>query len=67
LHQSLRSDVVRMNTGNVAGYNSDTTATGSASYYADATEFNSRDHHRLDSNFEMTAQARYEPNPTFTF
>ncbi len=63
----IRSDVVRMNAGNVAGYNSDPTATGGAAYYADATEFNSLDHHRLDSNFDMTAQARYEPKPTFTF
>jgi iron complex outermembrane receptor protein len=63
----IRSDVVRMNTGNVAGYNSDPTATGGASYYADATAFNSLDHHRLDSNFDITAQARYEPKPTFTF
>jgi iron complex outermembrane receptor protein len=40
---------------------------GSASYHADAKEFNSRDHHRLDTNFDLTAQARYEPNSTETF
>jgi iron complex outermembrane receptor protein len=63
----VRSDVVRMNAGNVAGFNADPAATGSAAYYADATEFNSRDHHRLDNNFDITAQARYEPNSKTTF
>lgn len=63
----VRSDVVRMNTGNVVGYNSDPAATGSAAYYADAQEFNSRDHHRLDANFDLSAMARYEPNSNTTF
>lgn len=58
----VRSDVVRMDTDPVAGFNADPVATGSAAYYADATEFNSRDHHRLDANFDITAQARYEPS-----
>jgi len=56
-----------MNTGNVAGFNSDPDATGSAAYYADTQAFNSRDHHRLDVNFDMTALARYEPNAIGTF
>jgi iron complex outermembrane receptor protein len=60
----VRSDVVRMNTGNVVGYNMSTTTTGSAAYYADATAFNSSSHYRLDNNFDMTALARYEPNST---
>jgi len=63
----VRSDVVRMNTGNVAGYNMSTTTTGSAAYYADATEFNSRSHRRLDSNFELTALAKYGPNATSSY
>jgi iron complex outermembrane recepter protein len=62
----VRSDVVRMNAGNVAGYNMSTTATGSAAYYADATEFNSRDRRRLDYNFDVTALARYAPGPNHT-
>jgi len=62
----VRSDVVRMNAGEVAGYNSSSTTTGSAAYYADATEFNSRDHLRLDNNFDVTALARYVPNPNYT-
>jgi len=63
----VRSDVVVMNTGNVAGFNSDPAATGSAAYYADAQAFNSRDRYRRDVNFDMTALARYEPNATGTF
>ena len=63
----VRSDVVRMNAGDVAGYNSSTTTTGSAAYDADAQDFNSRDRHRLDVNFDVTAMARYEPNSTSTF
>ena len=51
----LRSDVVRMNTGSVAGYNDSTVTTGSAAYAADAAEFNARDHRRLDSKVYLTA------------
>ena len=60
----VRSDVVRMNADNVAGYNMSATTMNSAAYYADAVDFNSRDHHRLDSNFDLTALARYEPSST---
>ncbi|MBI4455814.1 MAG: TonB-dependent receptor [Acidobacteria bacterium] len=63
----VRSDVVRMSTGNVAGYNMSTTTTGSAAYYADAMEFNSRDHKRLDSNFDLNALVRYEPDSTSSY
>ena len=57
----IRSDVVRMNTGDVAGYNMATNTTGSSAYYADAAAFNASDRYRLDNNFDATAQARYEP------
>ncbi len=63
----VRSDVVRMNTDNVVGYNMSTTTTGSAAYSADARDFNSRDRHRLDNNIDLTALARYEPTATGTF
>ena len=63
----VRSDVVRMNTDTVTGYNMSTTTTGSAAYSADATEFNSRDHNRLDNNFDLTALVRYEPHPTSSY
>lgn len=63
----VRSDVVHMNTDNVVGYNISTTTTGSAAYFADARDFNARDHHRRDINLDLTALARYEPNPTSTY
>ncbi|MFN7982370.1 MAG: TonB-dependent receptor [Vicinamibacterales bacterium] len=63
----LRSDVVSMNTGNVVGYNMSTTATGSAAYYADATEFNARDHARRDNNLDATLLARTAPNAVASF
>jgi iron complex outermembrane receptor protein len=63
----VRSDVVRMNTGDVAGYNMATNTTGSAAYYADAAAFNARDRYRLDNNFDVTALARYEANSTSSF
>jgi iron complex outermembrane receptor protein len=63
----VRSDIVRMNTDSIAGYNMSTTATGSAAYYADATEFNSRDHNRIDINFDMTALAVYEPVSSWSY
>jgi len=63
----VRSDVVRMNTGDVAGYNMAANTTGSAAYYADAAAFNASDRYRRDTNFDATALARYEPNSTSTF
>jgi iron complex outermembrane receptor protein len=63
----VRSDVVRMNTDNVTGYNMVATTTGSAAYFADARDFNARDHYRLDNNFDVTALARYEANSTSTY
>ena len=63
----VRSDVVRMNTDYVAGYNMVATTTGSSAYYADARDFNARDHYRLDNNFDVTALARYEANSTSTY
>ena len=63
----VRGELVQMNTGNVQGYNSSTTTTGSAAYAADAAEFNSVDHARQDINFDLTALARYEPRATRMF
>ncbi|MBI4485517.1 MAG: carboxypeptidase regulatory-like domain-containing protein [Acidobacteria bacterium] len=56
----VRSDVVRMNAGSVAGYNMSATTAGSAAYYADATAFNSRDRKRLDNNVDLTVLTKYE-------
>ena len=62
----VRSEVVRMNTGNVAGYNDSTTTTGSAAYAADAADFNARDHSRLDGNIDLTAVLKYAVASTGT-
>ena len=63
----LRSDVVSMNTDNVVGYNMSPTATGSAAYYADATEFNARGHARRDNNVDATLLARTAPTAVTSF
>ena len=63
----VRADFVRMNTGNVAGYNMSATATGSANYYADAADFNAVDHARADNNVDVTALTRYEHAPTLSY
>ena len=63
----VRTDVVAMNTGNVTGYNMSPTATGSAAYYADAVEFNARDHARRDVNIDATLLARTAPTSTTSF
>jgi iron complex outermembrane recepter protein len=60
----VRDDLVRMNTGSVAGYNGSPSATGSAAYAADAAEFNASDHKRLDNNIDLTALIKYEPDST---
>ncbi len=59
----IRSDIVRMNTGDVQGYNDSPTATGDAAYYADAIAFNSVSHARQDDNFDLTALARFDAAP----
>ena len=57
----VRNELVRMNTGNIVGYNASTTTTGSSAYAADAADFNALDHARQDVNFDLTALARYVP------
>lgn len=54
----VRSDTVKMDTGTVQGYN------GNGTYLAEATAFNARDRQRTDSNWDMTALARYTPDNT---
>ncbi|NTV10571.1 MAG: TonB-dependent receptor [Zoogloea sp.] len=50
----LRSDQVRMNTGDAHGYND-----ASATYAGDVARFNGLDRQRTDNNFNLTAMARY--------
>ncbi len=63
----VRTDSVFMNTGDVTGYNMSTTTTGSAAYYADAVEFNAKDHARRDFNVDATALVRVEPHAAGTY
>lgn len=63
----VRSDIVRMNTGHVQGYNMVPTQTGSAAYYADATAFNSVRHGRQDNNVDVTALGRYQRDAAHSF
>lgn len=53
----LRNDLVFMDTGDVKGY-----STGV--YGADAAKFNAQDHSKVDVNWDITAQAKYEPTQT---
>jgi iron complex outermembrane receptor protein len=56
----LRNDLVRMNTGNVQGYNA-------MMYGADAAAFNAVGHARTDVHVDGSALLRYEPNQTSLF
>lgn len=52
----LRYENVRMDTGDVQGYN--------AAYTADATAFNAADHSKTDDNFDLTLLAKFTPSDT---
>jgi iron complex outermembrane receptor protein len=58
----VRGELVRMDTGQVQGYN-----TVMAGYAASANTFNARDHQRTDENLDLTASARYTPDAGNTF
>ena len=58
----VRNEQVRMDAGDVTGY-----STNSATYTGPANQFNNQDHTRNDSNWDMTAQARFEPSSTDTY
>lgn len=53
----LRNDTVFMDTGNVSGYST-------TNYGTDAARFNGQDHSKVDVNWDITAQAKYEPTQT---
>lgn len=55
----VRHETVKMDTGNVQGYN--------GNYTADATRFNAADHSKTDHNWDLTALARYTPSQAQTF
>lgn len=56
-----RNDMIWMDTGNVQGYN------GGMMYGMDASNFNKLDHSRTDTNFDLTALARFEPTAQETY
>lgn len=58
----VRHETVKMDAGDVTGYNP-----AAASTLADATAFNAQDHSRVDHNWDMTALARYTPDATQTY
>ncbi|OGS97206.1 MAG: TonB-dependent receptor [Gallionellales bacterium RIFCSPLOWO2_02_FULL_57_47] len=57
----VRREEVKMNTGTVQGYSTNGT------YLAEATAFNARDRQRTDSNWDLTALARFTPDNTQAF
>ena len=56
----VRNEQVRMDTDDVQGYSM-------MMYGADANAFNAQDHARNDSNWDITALARFEPGQTGTY
>jgi iron complex outermembrane receptor protein len=54
----LRHETVKMDTGNVQGYN--------GNYTADATRFNNSNHRKTDRNWDLTALGSYAPSQTRT-
>lgn len=57
----VRAETVGMNAGEVIGYNTSLTTTGSALYAPDAAEFNAASRARRDLNLDVTASVRYQP------
>ena len=58
----LRHETVKMDTGDVRGYNP-----AGGSTLADAAAFNAQDHSQTDHNWDLTALARYAPDATQTY
>lgn len=56
----LRYEQVKMDTGNVVGYN----PAGSGNQGRDANNFNALSHKKTDNNWDMTLLARYTPSAT---
>lgn len=56
----VRAEQVKMNAGNVVGYN----PAGMGNQARDANAFNALDHHKTDNNLDMTALARYTASET---
>ncbi|NTV05594.1 MAG: TonB-dependent receptor [Chlorobiaceae bacterium] len=64
----VRNEQVRMDAGDVQGYNDQNMAgMMSTNYKRDSEAFNAEDHARSDSNWDLTALARFEITPTGTY
>lgn len=64
----VRSDTVKMNTGNVQGYaNVNVVGTATTSELRDATAFNALDHAHTDQNWDLTALSRYTPDSSQSY
>lgn len=64
----IRNEQVRMDTGDVHGYNDkDKAGMMTTNYKRDSDAFNAQDHARNDSNWDITALARFEPGQTGTY
>ena len=62
----VRSDTVRMNTGDVQGYNS-TSMMANMNYKAAAAAFNALNRQHTDHNIDVSALASYKPDAEQTF
>ncbi len=54
----VRTDIVKMNTGDVVGYNSN--VNGTANDPVDAAAFNAKDHKKEFKNYDLTLMGKYE-------
>jgi iron complex outermembrane receptor protein len=59
----VRSETVHADAGKVQGYSTDPMG----GYVDDATAFNARSHARHDTNWDLTALARFEPDSNSTY
>ncbi|MDI1309634.1 MAG: TonB-dependent receptor plug domain-containing protein [Methylotenera sp.] len=62
----VRSSIVKMNAGDIQGYNT-TAANGMSAYKVAAAAFNALDHKSTDNNLDLTALTRYQPNVNQTY
>jgi iron complex outermembrane recepter protein len=62
----VRSDTVKMNAGDVQGYNT-TSMMANMNYKVAAAAFNALNHQRTDNNIDLSALASYTPDAQQTF
>lgn len=57
----LRTDIVKMDTGDVQGYNN------TDNLPADAAAFNAKSHKKTDNNYDVTLLSKFKANPNYDF